>query len=451
MSKKLWQTTSKNSNSIINKYTASDDIKFDQQLIAFDIYGSLAHAQMLLKQNLISKNDHQKIKTSLLNILTDFKKDDFHLKTEDEDVHTKIENIITQHHPQAGKKLHTGRSRNDQVLLDIRLYSKTKLITLSSDVFLLAENFLNKTQEFHNIPLPGMTHMQPAMLSSFGLWLSSFAESLTDDLLSLKFAYKLNDQSPLGSGAGYGVNLPLARDYSAQILGFSKVQNNSLYCQNSKGKIEAQIVFSLLQIMASLNKFATDSLLYTTEPFSFISFDPQLGTGSSIMPQKLNWDALELIRANYHQVNSLLMEINSSLSNLPSGYNRDSQLIKKSLCNAFKITFDSVQVAKLFIKSIKPNYSQIKKHIPKELFATHWAYQIMDEEQIPFREAYLYVKNNLNKIPNFDPQKLLNKTTALGSTGNLNLNQTRTELKKIKVFWKEEDSKLGKAINKLIN
>jgi len=300
MAKKVWQNTD-NLNKLVEQYTAGNDVLLDQNLVSFDVYGSLAHARMLAKQGLIEKTDLENIEEGLIEILELYKKGQYTLQLGDEDVHTRIENDLTKKYPESGAKLHTGRSRNDQVLVDLRLYIKTKLIEIALALLDLAEIFCGQAEELSNVPLPGMTHMQPAMLSSFGLWLGSFAESLLDDLFLVESAYTLNNQSPLGSGAAYGVTLPIDRAYTAELLGFTKIQNNALYSQNSRGKIEANVIHSLAQTMATLNKFATDSLLFTTEPFSFITFDKSLSTGSSIMPQKQNWDALELMRAKANQ------------------------------------------------------------------------------------------------------------------------------------------------------
>jgi len=426
-------------------------VLLDQRLVAVDIYGSLAHAKMLQKQGLIHINDLKNLQHGLLEILKKCENGDFVLQLGDEDVHTKIESELTQHFPEAGARLHTGRSRNDQVLVDLRLYTKTQQLLIIEKVLQLAEHFCDKATELSEIPLPGMTHMQPAMLSSFGLWLAAFAESLIDDLTILEAAYTHNDQSPLGSGAAYGVTLPLDRVYTAKLLGFAKVQNNALYCQNSRGKIEASMLHSLSQVMATLNKFATDCLFFTTEPFSFITFAKELGTGSSIMPQKQNWDALELMRAKYHQVNSAQLLVSNSAVSLPSGYNRDLQLAKGSLMQAIETTSESLSVAELFIHSLTPNQSQIVKHIPRHLFAAHWAYVLVQEQQMPFRKAYMYVKNHLEEIPDFDLTTLLYQATSQGSTGNLQLSELGARIHEKKRQWTTTKAKFEHTITHLIS
>jgi len=449
MTKKLWQTIG-DVNKLIEQYTAGDDILLDQKLVIFDIYGSLSHAKMLSKQQLIEKIDLDNIQNGLTKILNLYQKGKYKLKLSDEDVHTRIENDLTKKYPDSGAKLHTGRSRNDQILVDIKLYTKQQLIDIALAICDLANIFYQKAEELSDIPLLGMTHMQPAMLSSFGLWLGSFVESLLDDLFVVESAFILNNQSPLGSGAGYGVTLPIDREYTAKLLGFAKVQNNALYCQNSKGKVESTVIYSLSQIMATLNKFATDSLLFTTEPFSFIAFDKNLGTGSSIMPQKQNWDALELMRAKYHQVLATQIQINSSISNLPSGYNRDLQQIKGSIMNAVNLTLSSLKIAKLFVQTLTVNEVEVKKHLPKEIYATHWAYVLVQEKKLPFRQAYRYVKDHLNEIPEFDVKELLKQAVSQGSTGNLNLSDVQQVIQQRRHRWTSERTEFKKVIKDLI-
>ncbi len=435
---------------MIEEYTSGDDIQLDQHLVAVDIYGSLAHAKMLEKQAIIHKDDLKNIQSALLILLEQNNNGQLTLHFGDEDVHTRIENDLTEKFPDSGAKLHTGRSRNDQVLVDIRLYTKIQLIDTILEILEVAQCFYKQACTLSKIPLPGMTHMQPAMLSSFGLWLGSFCESLLDDCMVIESAYDLNNQSPLGSGAAYGVTLPLDREYTAKLLGFAKVQSNALYCQNSRGKIEALVLHALSQVMATLNKFATDSLIFTSEPFSFINFDPSLGSGSSIMPQKQNWDALELMRAKYHQIIAAQLQLSSSLANLPSGYNRDLQQTKGSLITAFKTTISSLQVAQLHIQSIKPNRKQIEQHIPKELFAAHWAYALVQDKNLPFRAAYAYVKEHLDEIPDYDISKLLELAVSQGSTGNLQLLALGKKIKQEKQKWLSKQALFQETIDTLV-
>lgn len=449
MTKKLWQTTH-TINSLIEKYTSGEDVLLDAHLAEFDIYGSLAHAKMLQKQNLIEDKDLKQIHAGLKKILNQFSNGEMKLSLGDEDIHTKVETELTKLYPEFGGKLHTGRSRNDQVLVDMRLYSKSQISEIAKSCIDLVEVFLKQAEKYQNVPLAGMTHMQPAMLSSFGLWLGAYAESLLDDLEVLKTAYQLNNQSPLGSGAAYGVTLPLDREFTADLLGFNIVQNNALYCQNSRGKIEAVTIHALSQIMATLNKFATDCLIFTTEPFGYISFAKELGTGSSIMPQKQNWDALELMRSKYHQIVSTQLQLSTSLASIPSGYNRDLQQAKGSLISAFQTTLESLQVAQLHVETLTINQEKVEHHTPKELFATHWAYVLVEEKDKPFREAYRYVKNHLSEIPDFDIAELLTKAISQGSTGNLQLEIAQKRYRLERTYWETQNKHFQQKLQDLL-
>jgi argininosuccinate lyase len=434
MTHKLWQTN-ESLNTLVENYTSGDDIFWDQHLVAFDIYGSLAHAQMLLQQKLIDSQDFKQIGKGLHLLLKKYTEGALQLQPDDEDVHTRIENDLTKMFPLAGAKLHTGRSRNDQVLTDIRLFTKDSIVKTAGELLLTVNAFTKQANAHEFTPLPGMTHMQPAMLSSVGLWLGAFAESLLDDLKVLKLAFELNDQSPLGSGAAYGVSLPISREKTAALLGFSKVQNNALYCQNSRGKFESTTLQALMSIMSTLNTFATDCLLFTTEPFAFFTFDPQLGTGSSIMPQKQNWDALELMRAKYHELTSAQLQLSTTKASLPSGYNRDFQLFKPVLIKSFQTTISSLQIASLFVTSLQVDEKHIAEHIPQSLFAAHWAYVVMQEKNIPFRKAYKYVKNHLDEIPYFDVKEVLHASDSQGGPGNLGLTLLEKNIQNASKQW----------------
>jgi argininosuccinate lyase len=420
--KKLWDKGTTIS-TIIEQYLAGDDVVIDQALVKYDVYGSRAHAQMLHQCNLITTKDLTELLKGLDKILELNEKGNFKLQLKDEDIHTKVENYLTELYPESGGKLHTGRSRNDQVLTDIRLYSKDALNEINALTIQLVDSFIQFSKKYQFVPMAGYTHMQQAMLSSVGLWSSAFTESLLDDLTLLQTAYQLNNQSPLGSGAAYGVALPLDRALTAQLLGFEKVQTNSLYCQNSKGKIESTIIHALSSVMQTLSKFAQDILLFTTSEFDYFTVSKSLTTGSSIMPQKNNHDAMELLRANTKLIQSHYQLVASINSDLPSGYNRDTQLIKKPLFDSFKIVAQSIQVVEIYLASLKPNEQKMIQGISNELFAAHHAYQLMKKNDWSFRKAYAYVGKNLDKIPNYNPKVVLQQTNTLSAPGNLNLKE----------------------------
>lgn len=384
--KKLWQK-----DWLLNKeveaFETKDDLLMDQKLIKYDVQGSIAHVKMLCKIGILSKAELKKLVQAFKEILTAGKLGKFNFEIGDEDVHTKIENYITEKYGEVGKKIHTGRSRNDQVLTMIRLFSKDNLERIEEELTLLIEAFDLFVKKYGQISMPGYTHMQKAMPSSVGLWAGSFKDSLADDLVILQAAKKINDQSPLGSAAGYGVTLALDRNYTAQLLGFEKVQNNPLYCQNSKGKIEANILAALVQILLTINKFASDIMLFTTTEFGFFQVKDDLTTGSSIMPQKKNLDVAELLRSKVHLVLGNYTQIVSMSSNLISGYNRDLQDIKKPLVESLEIILESIKITKILLEGVTPNQEKLKAAMTDDLFAAEKAFKLVGKG-MPFRKAY---------------------------------------------------------------
>ncbi|MDO8619617.1 MAG: argininosuccinate lyase [Candidatus Daviesbacteria bacterium] len=388
--KKLWQKEKYNLDSFVESFETKGDLALDQKLIEYDVIGSLAQAKMLLKIGILSKPEFLKLEKGLTEILSLLKKGQFTLQAGDEDMHTKIENFLTDEYGEIGQKIHTGRSRNDQVLTALRLYNKDMLFKIEKAMKALIANFKKFDKKYGRIKMPGYTHMQKAMPSSLNIWTGSFIASLQDDLEVLKVAFKLNDQSPLGSAAGYGTSLPLDRSYSAKLLKFSKVQSNPLYCQNSRGKIEGVILSSLLQILLTINKFATDTLIFTTSEFKFFTASDSVTTGSSMMPQKKNLDLAELLRSKVHIVLGNLTQIVSLVSNLPSGYNRDFQDTKKALIESLETTLESIQAANILLSNLTPQKEIMEKALTEEIFATNKALN-MTQNGVPFRSAYKQV------------------------------------------------------------
>lgn len=391
--KKLWQNPSINSglNSEVEAFETKDDLILDQKLLPYDILGSIAHAKMLCKIGILSKEELQKLEKGLEEILKLNEKGEFKLQFGDEDIHTKIENYLTEKYGVAGKKIHTLRSRNDQVLTDIRLYTKSELKKIQQQVKELINSFKIFNKKYGKIPMPGYTHMQKAMPSSIGLWAGGFISSLEDDLQILDSAYNLIDQSPLGSAAGYDVPIKIDKKYTAKLLGFKKVQENPIYCQNSKGKFEAFILSALTQALMTINKFSSDLMLFTAQEFSFFKASSKIITGSSIMPQKKNLDLAELLRGKVHLVLGNYTQLVSLSSNLISGYNRDLQDIKKPLMESLEITLDSLKVTQILIQNITPKEEVLKESMTGELYATEKAFE-MTKKGISFREAYLKLK-----------------------------------------------------------
>lgn len=385
--KKLWQKSKYELDPIVEAFETKGDLLMDQKLLKYDVLGSIVHAKGLYKISIISKKELSQLEKSLAKILDLYEKGKFNLELGDEDMHTKIENYITSKYGSVGQKIHTGRSRNDQVLTAIRLYSKNMLESIEMSLCDLIKSFGVFAKKWGVIPMPGYTHMQKAMPSSVNLWVENFKESLEDDLILLKSVYKLNNQSPLGSGAGYGVPLNLDRKYTAKLLGFEKVQENPIYCQNFRGKTEAVIISSLINILQTINKFASDLMLFTTSEFNFFKLSDELTTGSSIMPQKKNLDVAELLRSKVHLVLGNYVQIVSLSSNLVSGYNRDIQDTKKPLMESLEITVESLKVTKVLSENIKPNKEILKKAMTEEIFATEKTLKLVLEGK-SFRDAY---------------------------------------------------------------
>lgn len=389
--KKLWQKENVKLDKFIEAFETKDDLLLDQKLVKYDVKGSLAHAKMLFKIDILTEKELSELETGLKEVNELDKKNCFNLVFGEEDIHTKIENYLTEKYGEVGKKIHTGRSRNDQVLTAIRLYNKEELSKIQKQLLGLIQSFQLFSKKYGNIEMPGYTHMQKAMPSSIKLWSESFKDSLLDDLDLIKAVYKLNNQSPLGSAAGYGTTLNLDKDYSAKLMGFPKVQNNSIYCQNSRGKIEGAILASLISILQTINKFASDIILFTTSEFNYFLVTENLTTGSSIMPQKKNIDLAELLRSKVHIVLGNYVQIISLSSNLISGYNRDLQDSKKPLLESLEVTLDSIRVTRILLENLTPNEKVLKDSMTEELYAAEKAYEFV-RNGMSFRDAYLKVK-----------------------------------------------------------
>lgn len=394
--KKLWQKNNKGINRFVEKFETQGDLVLDSKLIPYDVLGSIAHTKMLYKIGLLTKKESMELEKGLREILSLYKQGEFSLKFGDEDIHTKIEDYLTENLGETGKKVHTARSRNDQVLTAIRLFSKDYLLQIEKEISNLIIDFDQFSEKYKSILMPGYTHMQKAMPSSIKLWSDSFKDSLKDDLTFLKTAIEINNQSPLGSAAGYGLPLEIDRKYSAKLLGFSKVQKNSIYCQNSRGKIEGIILASLISVLQTINKFSSDVLLFTTSEFNYFNVSESVTTGSSIMPQKKNIDLAELLRSKVHLVLGNYTQVVSLSSNLISGYNRDIQDSKKPLFESLEITLDCLKAAQILFKNITPNKKILRSSMTNELYATEKALELVIKG-MSFRDAYQKIGNGFNK------------------------------------------------------
>lgn len=426
---KIWNKGGPKIHPSIEKYTAGSDYLFDMELLPFDIIASRAHAKGLTQIGIITAKELKEILGAFDALEKDFEKGKVIITQEDEDCHTVIENYLVKKLGDVGKKIHTGRSRNDQVLVALRLYMKVHLKRLLHECASLATSLLDFSEEHKNIPIPGYSHTQQAMLGSAGHYFSAYAESLLDDADFLSLILKHIDKNPLGSAAGFGTSIPIDRSYTTKELEFSDVQLNTLYCQNSRGKFESIFLEGLAQIMMTLGKFANDLIFFTSQEFDFFVVDASLTTGSSIMPQKRNLDALELLRGNVSVVIANQLMVKDVSKNLLSGYNRDLQLLKKPLIESVALVHDSLEIAALFLKGISPDVESITAKITPGIFAADIANGLVKEKGVPFRDAYKKALGLLAE-QTIDMRKNLASKASLGAPGNLQIGTLRKRIAK---------------------
>jgi argininosuccinate lyase len=415
---KLWQKDTTALSQLTENFTVGRDREFDLLLACHDVQGSIAHITMLSECGLMSAEEASQAIEGLQDIATDIEAGRFVIEDGVEDVHSQVEFLLTQKIGDAGKKIHSGRSRNDQVAVDIKLYLRAAILNIKDEVAALFSLLQQQSETYKNVLLPGYTHLQIAMPSSFGLWLGSYAESLVDDMEMLSAAYAVANKNPLGSGAGYGSSFPLNRQRTTELLGFRTLNWNAVYAQTSRGKTEKLVAMAISSIAATLNKLSMDGCLYLSQNFNFISFPEHLTTGSSIMPHKKNPDIFELIRGKSNRLQSLPNELTLLTSNLPSGYHREMQLTKEILFPAIEELKACLQLMQVMVRELK-----VKEHIlddPKYtyLFSVEAVNELVNKG-IPFREAYKEIGNQIEKGEfKFDHTKGLQHTHE-GSIGNL--------------------------------
>ncbi|HEV7230140.1 MAG TPA: argininosuccinate lyase [Bacteroidia bacterium] len=436
---KLWEkehTLSNKHTQLIESFTAGKDKEFDLLLAEADIKGSLAHARMLLEIRLLTKDEFCLIETELKDIQREVKAGNFQIEEGIEDVHSQVEHMLTQRIGDAGKKIHSGRSRNDQVLLDIKLYirSETEKIVEKTDHLFNTLQLLSETHK--NTLLPGYTHFQVAMPSSFGLWFGAYAESLVDDLEMLLASYRIAGKNPLGSGAGFGSSFPLDRELTTNLLGLDTLNYNVVYAQMSRGKTEKATAMGLACIAGTLSKLAYDVCLYLSQNFGFISFPDHLSTGSSIMPHKKNPDVFELIRGKCNRIQALPNELTLIINNLPSGYHRDLQLSKECLFPAFRELGDCLNMAEFMIRQV-----EVKKDIlSDEKYKYLWSVEAVNKEVLngtPFREAYQKIGREISggTFAYSAPMK----HRHAGSMGNLCNTEIREAMNKLREGFRQKE------------
>jgi argininosuccinate lyase len=448
--KRLWNNENHSKiTHVVTEFTAGEDVALDTLLVKYDAIGSIAHATMLTKLGVITKDELTKIKKGLIKIISLSEADKFKVAPEDEDVHTKIENYLTAEIDESGKKIHTGRSRNDQVLVDLRLYSKDKLLEIQENVLKLCKTLTEFAIRNDNIPMPGYTHLQKAMPSSVPLWALSYAEAMLDDMVSIKCAYTLNNQNPLGSAAGYGVPINIDRKMTTDLLGFRKIQNNVLYVQNSRGKIETSILSALSQIMLDLGRLANDIILFSTEEFGFFEIPDEFCTGSSIMPKKRNPDVLELIRGRANRIFSYLDQTIGIVKDLPSGYNRDLQELKEPLIRGMMLTNSCLKMMILIIKSMKANKERLNAAFIPRIFAADKALELA-AKGIPFRDAYKEIEYNFLGLESIDPKESIKLRSHIGSSGRLGIEKIEHQIAAESEALKTESKFFHEKINALI-
>jgi argininosuccinate lyase len=442
---KLWQKD-KASLKEVELFTVGKDREMDMYLAAFDVLGSLAHTEMLESVGLLTKSELSQLQLELKAIYQQIKNGDFKLQDEVEDIHSQVELLLTQKLGDTGKKIHSARSRNDQVLVDVKLFLRNELEELVHTIQPFFELLQSQSEKYKNDLLPGYTHLQLAMPSSFGLWFGAYAESLVDDVTTIKAAYEVVNKNPLGSAAGYGSSFPINRQLTAQLLGFADLNYNVVYAQMGRGKAERIVAQSLANVADTLARLSMDACLYLNQNFGFISFPTELTTGSSIMPHKKNPDVFELIRSHCNRIKALPNEIMLMTTNLPSGYHRDLQLLKEHLFPAFKTLKDCIEIVGLMLSNIqvKENILQDEKY--KYLFSVEEVNKLVNSG-VPFRDAYKKVGVDI-EAGNFSYTTEI-KHSHEGSIGNLCTEEIKEQMKKVTQSFPFE--KVAAAISKLVH
>ena len=427
---KLWDK-GYSTDKFVEEFTVGRDRELDLFLAEADVLGNMAHMKMLNSIGLLSDYDRVALEQGLKKIYEQVQAGDFTIEDGVEDVHSQVEFMLTEMCGDAGKRIHTGRSRNDQVMVDIKLFSRSAIIALQKSVEELFSTLMQKAEEWKDVLMPGYTHQQVAMPSSFGMWLSAYAEALADDMLMLQAAYKLVNTNPLGSGAGYGSSVPLNRTMTTRLLGFDDLAYNSMYAQMQRGKTERVVLTAIAAIAATVGRLAQDVCLYSCANFGFVKLPDAFTTGSSIMPHKKNPDIFELTRAKCNRMQALPMEVTLVATNLPSGYFRDMQLTKEIYVPAFKEITDVVRMAKAGIEQMWINRDILANDIYKYLFTVEDVNDAV-AKGVPFRDAYREVGMRVQNGTYEHDGRELNHTHE-GSIGNLCLENIRQKFERNRI------------------
>ena len=415
---KLWNKDATTLSESIEKFTVGNDKIFDVQLAKHDVIGSIAHAKMLQSIGILTEAELVAVENALNQILKKIDEGEFKIEEQVEDVHSQIEMMLTKMIGDAGKKIHTGRSRNDQVATDIKLFLKDEIIGIKNSAKQFFDLLISLSNEHRDVLMPGYTHFQIAMPSSFGLWFASFAESLIDDLTLLQAGYTVANKNPLGSGAGYGSAFQLNRTLTTQLMQFGTLNYNSVYAQTTRGKTEKVVAMAISSIAATLNKLSADVCLYVNQNHGFIRFPDAVTTGSSIMPHKKNPDVFELIRSKTNIIQCTPNTLTMMLTNMPTGYHRDVQLTKEVLFPQINSLKNCLEILLLVLPQIKVNPSILADEKYTYLFSVE-AVNDLVKNGIPFRDAYKQVGNDIdNNSFSFDASRALQHSHE-GSLGNL--------------------------------
>ncbi len=395
MGKKLWQAGSGGLHPLVEKFTVGEDHIIDQKLLPYDIQASIAHAEMLCEIGVLDKQELSLLQDGLNEILKKWENGEFVVQQHQEDCHTAIEQFLTENYGEVGKKIHTGRSRNDQVLVMMRLFMKDELLDVRKFVNNLKAILEKKIADVQEIPMPGYTHLQKAMPTTVGVWLDSYLAGFRDFEYSLESTLKIIDQNPLGSASGFGIgNFPLDRDFTTEQMGFARTQKNPMYCGLSRGYFENIVLQTLSQVMILAGRFANDMLLFTTSEFNFLSLPNNFTTGSSIMPQKRNYDLFEIMRGNVKIFNGYQNQIQSVVSAIGGGYQRDLQLLKKPFVDGVELCEMTLGLLGEVIVELQVNEEVLKDSMTDDLFVTNEVYELV-KNGMSFREAYIEIKNGL--------------------------------------------------------
>lgn len=434
----------------LETFSIGDDTRLDGQLFKYELAASQAHARMLHHIGILSEQEYQSLNKEMRHYYQKYG-DSIPLEPGEEDIHSKLEALLISALGDTGKKLHTGRSRNDQVLVVTRLFAKEQLLRLAGQLLAYLEEWLSFISREGQKPLPGYTHTKQAMLVTAGFWADAWIESGLDTLRQLRLTWDLLDQNPLGSGSGFGVPLALDREMTSRELGFSRVQFNAMYAQNSRGRMEALCIDSCWAVMHDLSRVAADLLMYNMDELLFVETDSTVTTGSSIMPQKRNLDIMELIRARSHRVLGHSQAVRGMLTGLISGYNRDLQETKQALFDSFALTCDSLQAARIVISRIRIDEDAVNHSLTPGIFATDIAFQAV-AEGMPFRDAYRKAAQDIQSIP-VNPETIRSSLSQRNSPGaplTLDFNRHRSVLDSCTQEWQARKASMQQVMHHLL-